>query len=207
MFRDIGGRSNLILWRKCVGRRYCVFIGDPTTIHIRHRVELTPASYILIVRVGKRSTEEHKVLSDDEAKQKPNTDPSMQNINHLYPWQGPEDIGRYPWHMPGIQQPRISADIPGICHGYLPISHLVSFCNMSVRCTVREQLFFACALSGPLVCMGGPSHTCKGPHNLGSHGHPISILSTLLGLRDHPRRFAKFRCQASVSSEAWIVGM
>ena len=29
----------------------------------------------------------------------------------LYPWQGPEDIGRYPWHMPGIQQPRISADI------------------------------------------------------------------------------------------------
>ena len=40
----------------------------------------------------------------------------------LYPWQGPEDIGRYPWHMPGIQQPRISADIPGICHGYLPIS-------------------------------------------------------------------------------------
>ena len=40
----------------------------------------------------------------------------------LYPWQGPEDIGRYPWHMPGIQQPRISADILGICHGYLPIS-------------------------------------------------------------------------------------
>ena len=40
----------------------------------------------------------------------------------LYLWQGPEDIGRYPWHMPGIQQPRISADIPGICHGYLLIS-------------------------------------------------------------------------------------
>ena len=40
----------------------------------------------------------------------------------LYPWQGPEDVGRYPWHMPGIEQPRISADIPGICHGYPPIS-------------------------------------------------------------------------------------
>ena len=39
----------------------------------------------------------------------------------LYPWQGPEDIGRYLWHMPGIQQPWISANMPGICHGYLPI--------------------------------------------------------------------------------------
>ena len=38
----------------------------------------------------------------------------------LYPWQGPEDIGRYPWHMPGIQQPQICADIPGICYGHLP---------------------------------------------------------------------------------------
>ena len=43
-------------------------------------------------------------------------------LGFLYPWQGPEDIGRYPWHMPGIQQPRIFADIPGICHGYLQIS-------------------------------------------------------------------------------------
>ena len=30
-------------------------------------------------------------------------------------------FGRYPWHMPGIQQPRICANILGICHGYLPI--------------------------------------------------------------------------------------
>ena len=53
--------------------------------------------------------------------------------------------------------------------------HLVSFFNMSVRCTVREPHFFASALSGPLVCMGGPSHTCKGPHKPGSHRHPISF--------------------------------
>ena len=59
-----------------------------------------------------------------KAKSKGSTAASeTQRVTTLYPWQGPEDIGRYPWHMPGIQQPRISADIPGICHGYLPISH------------------------------------------------------------------------------------
>ena len=34
----------------------------------------------------------------------------------------PRDIGRYPWHMPRISAAIRGCCIPGICHGYLPIS-------------------------------------------------------------------------------------
>ena len=70
---------------------------------------------------------------------------------------------------------------------------------------MRCVLFFACALSEPSL-HGQPQPHLQRPPQARISQAP-HLLSTLLGLRDHPRRFAKFRCQALVSSKAWIVGI